>query len=299
MTTPSTSSFLVQPPFDAESFGDCIIQASDGAELKVLRAILGMASCVFRDMFDMPPPPESNAGENTGKGDVTPLPVIPVAEDAETLQVMLQMIYPLAPPSIQSITQAHKLATACAKYFIDTPKVQLHVRQILSQNDSLEMDAVGCYTLAWRLGIDQEAVVASRYPHTLDIGAKTVAKRILAESGDLEALLALWDLRVRTYKALDELLELAPIFYDMACGSHRRSVGTSGAYIKRREDLRERMAVPNLVCDDVEAFLDFQAGSGPSDCSECAKRKSARLDEARAAVRVALQTYPRTIKGLS
>ncbi|KIO24255.1 hypothetical protein M407DRAFT_26369 [Tulasnella calospora MUT 4182] len=298
MTTPSTSSFLVQPPFDAESFGDCIIQASDGAEFKGLRAILGMASCIFRDMFDMPPPP-SNTAENTGMGDVTPLPVIPVAEDAETLQAMLQMIYPLAPPRIQSITLAHKLATACAKYFIDTAKVQLHVHAILNKNDSLEMDAVGCYTLAWKLGMEQEAIAASRYFCPLDVGNKTIAKRIVTESGDLEALLALWDLRVRTDKALDDLLALAPISVDMACDSHPWSSGTSGAYSRRKEGLGQRMAAPTPVCDDIEAFLAFQVGSGPTNCPACAKTRSARLDEARTAVRVALKAYPRTIKGLS
>ncbi|KAG9040666.1 hypothetical protein FS837_000321, partial [Tulasnella sp. UAMH 9824] len=140
MSTPSTSPFLVQPPFDADSVGDCIIQASEGAEFKVLRAILGMASCVFRDMFDMPPP-QSDSTENTKKEDSAPLPVIPVSEDAETLQVMLQMIYPIAPPSIQSITLANKLATACAKYFIHEGKLQLYVRNILNQDKSLKDDA--------------------------------------------------------------------------------------------------------------------------------------------------------------
>ncbi|KAG8915468.1 hypothetical protein FRC01_003648 [Tulasnella sp. 417] len=295
MTAPSTS-FIVQAPFDTESLGDCIIQTSEGAEFKVLRAILSMASCIFRDMFGMPSP-TLDAAENVKTGDAAPLPVIPVSEDAETIQAMLQMIYPLAPPSIQSITLAHKLATASAKYFIETAKVQLHVRAILSQSSSLEMDAVGCYTLAWRLGMEQEAVAASRYLHSLDLGSKTAAKRIVTESGDLEALLALWDLRVRTDKALDDLLALAPVLADMACCSHRRSVGTCETHSKRRENLRERMAPPNPVCDNVEAFLEFQAGNGPSDCSECAKKKSTRLDEARTAARVAIKAYPRAISG--
>lgn len=296
MSTPTTSPFLVQPPFDADSFGDCIIQASDGAEFKVLRAILGMASCVFRDMFDMPSS-QSDSTENTRAGYSAPLPIIPVTEDAETLQVMLQMIYPITPPSIQSITLAHKLATACDKYFIDTAKVQLHVRAILKQNDSLETDAVGCYTLAWRLGMEQEAITASRYLHPFDIGDRIAAKRIVTESGDLEALLALWDVKVRTDKALDDLLALAPINVDMACQSHRWPFGSSGLYPKRKERLRERMTAPNPVCDDVETFLGFQAGSGPPDCSECAKAKSVRLNEAKIAVSAEMKAYPRTING--
>ncbi|KAG8905310.1 hypothetical protein FRC00_013356, partial [Tulasnella sp. 408] len=258
MSTPTTSPFLVQPPFDADSVGDCIIQASDGAQFKVLRAILGMASCVSRDMFDMPSP-QSDSGENTKKGDSAPLPVIPVSEDAETVQIMLQMIYPIAPPSIQSITLANKLATACAKYFIHEAKLQLYVRNILSQNESLESDAVGCYTLAWRLGMEREAIAASQYLHPLDIGDKIVANRIVTESGDLGALLALWNLRVRIDNALDDLLALAPVHVDMACGSHPFSHGTSEGYRKRKEDLRDRMTSPYPVCDDVQAFLDFKA----------------------------------------
>ncbi|KAG8940702.1 hypothetical protein FRC00_012849, partial [Tulasnella sp. 408] len=270
--------------------------ASDGAEFKALRAILGMASCVFRDMFDMPPA-QSDSAENTKTGDSSPLPIIPVTEDAETLQVMLQMIYPITPPSIQSIMLAHKLATACGKYFIDTAKVQLHVRAILNQNDSLETDPVGCYTLAWRLGMEREAIAASRYLHPFDIGNRTAAKRIVTESGDLEALLALLDVKPRTDKALEDLLALAPIKVDMACRAHRLSYGTGGPHSKRIEGLRERMAAPNPVCDDIEEFLGFQAGSGPPDCSECAKTKLARLNEAKTTVRAAIKAYPCTIKG--
>ncbi|KAG9023452.1 hypothetical protein FS837_005805, partial [Tulasnella sp. UAMH 9824] len=140
MSTTTNSPFLVPPPFDTDSFGDCIIQASDGAEFKVLRAILGVASCVFRDMFDMPPP-QTDSTENTKKGDSAPLPVITVSEDSETLQVMLQMIYPIAPPSIQSIKLANKLAAACAKYFIHEGKLKLYVRSILNQDKSLKDDA--------------------------------------------------------------------------------------------------------------------------------------------------------------
>ncbi|KAG8949860.1 hypothetical protein FRC04_008163 [Tulasnella sp. 424] len=265
MTEQATTPFVIQPPFDAESVGDCIIRTPDGTEFKVFKAILAMASPIFRDMFDMPAVASKEA-ENGHSENETSLPVIPVQEDVETLQALLQILYPITPPLIHSMMLARNLVTACDKYFIDFAKVKLYVRGILSHEESLTKEPVACYALAWKLGLEQEAIVASRHLHSLDMTDSVAAKTIVSQSGDLAALLALWDLRIRTDKALDALLALAKVNVDMACPNHNWASGSTEEYSERKERLREVAVVSDPSFEDVEQFLGFKAGRGPVDC---------------------------------
>ena len=76
--------FVVSPPFDADSVGDCIIQSSDGVQFKVVRAILTLASDVFTDMFGLPQPQDKSSDSIT--------PIIVVTEDSLTLHALLMTI---------------------------------------------------------------------------------------------------------------------------------------------------------------------------------------------------------------
>lgn len=296
LTEQATTPFVVQPPFDAKSVGDCIIRTPDGTEFKVFKAILSMASPIFRDMFDMPTVTSKEAENSLAENEAS-LPVIPVQEDAETLQALLQMIYPITPPLIQSMTLAGKLVTTCDKYFIDAAKVQLYVRGILSHEESLIKEPIACYTIAWKLGMEQEAIVASRHLHSLDVTDRAAAKTIVSQSGDLEALLALWDLRIRTDKALDALLALAKVNMDMACPTHPWSSGTPDVYSRRKDRLRDAMVPSAPSFEDVEQFLGFKAGRGTADCPKCVAKRSAALQINGEEVRAALKAYPRTVNG--
>ncbi|KAG8974446.1 hypothetical protein FRC05_007245 [Tulasnella sp. 425] len=296
MTEQATTPFVIQPPFDAESVGDCIIRTPDGTEFKVFKAILAMASPIFRDMFDMPAVASKEA-ENGHSENETSLPVIPVQEDVETLQALLQILYPITPPLIHSMMLARNLVTACDKYFIDFAKVKLYVRGILSHEESLTKEPVACYALAWKLGLEQEAIVASRHLHSLDMTDSVAAKTIVSQSGDLAALLALWDLRIRTDKALDALLALAKVNVDMACPNHNWASGSTEEYSERKERLREVAVVSDPSFEDVEQFLGFKAGRGPVDCVKCVQRRSTALETTRTEVREALKAYPRIISG--
>ncbi|KAG8961413.1 hypothetical protein FRC00_012311 [Tulasnella sp. 408] len=285
-----TTKFVISSPFDSESVGDCIVRTPDGVEFKVAKVILYMGSTIFRDMFDMPPVTRADESEAS-------LPVVPVEEDPETIQVLLQMLYPIEPPPISTLSLAKKLATACDKYFVNPIKVQLHLKKILGDKQSLKEDPLGCYALSWRLGLEEEAIAASRYLHHVDISDGNIAKEIISQSGNVEALNRLWDLKFRREQGLDEILALANVDKDMACSKHDKATGTTEKYLARKEALRRSLMDRNPVCEDAEILLGYKAGRGENGCSNCADRRSNLLVIARMEVTNALRNYPQTIQG--
>ncbi|KAG8913779.1 hypothetical protein FRC00_001609 [Tulasnella sp. 408] len=240
--------FIVQPPFNSESVGDCILRSPDGTEFKVVKAILYLGSTIFRDMFDIPQ--ASNASENQAD-----LPVVPVEEDPESMQTLLQMLYPVEPPPIKSLSLARKLVTACDKYFVNSAKVRLHLKEILSKSQSLEEDPLTCYSLSWRLGLEEEAIAASRYTHSVDLADNAVAQKIVSTSGSLESFARLWDLKFRREQALDQILALATDKRDIACGHHTTTPGSLKDYSVRKGDLRVALMVDERRRADIRCTL--------------------------------------------
>ncbi|KAG9031799.1 hypothetical protein FS837_002888 [Tulasnella sp. UAMH 9824] len=290
MSNSASAQFIVQPPFDSGSVGDCILRTPDGTEFKVVKAILYLGSTIFRDMFDIPQ--ASNASENK-----TDIPVVPVEEDPETIQTLLQVLYPVEPPSIKSLSLARKLVTACDKYFVNNAKVRLHLKEILSKSQSLDEDPLTCYSLSWRLRLEEEAIAASRYTHSVNLSDKAVAQNIVSASGSLEAFACLWDLKFRREKALDQILTLATDKKDMACGHHTTTPGSFKDYSIRKDDLRVALMVPRPVCKNVETFLGFQAGTGEAGCRGCHYKRLYLLAGSRENVMEALASYPQAIQG--
>lgn len=287
-STPAAQ-FIVSPPFDSESVGDCILRTPDGTKFKVVKAILYLGSTVFRDMFDMPP--ATAVGTEEAK-----LPIIPVEEDPETMQTLLQMLYPIEPPTIKSLSLAKKLIPACDKYFVNNTKVQIHLQRILSSSRSLKEDPLACYALSWSLGLGEEAIAASRHLHHVDLSNRDIAKRIVHQSGNLDALTGLWDIKFRRERALDELLALAKVDQSVACGRHSRVTGTTREYLARKEALRRFLNVPAPICEDVEAFLGFDAGQVNLNCPDCRAVKGNFLAGVQMEVMKGLKNYPHTIQ---
>ncbi|KAG9041274.1 hypothetical protein FS837_012473 [Tulasnella sp. UAMH 9824] len=295
MTAPVVPPFVVRAPFDADSAGDFILRVSDGTEFKVLRAILSVASCVFRDMFD------TSSELSNEKQEITNLPVVKIEEDAETTQTLLQMLYPIDPPSINSVHLAHKLITAFDKYFISLAKLQFHLRNLLKEDQYIKQDPIFCYSLAWKLGWKEEAVGASRHTHTLDLIDSAVAGPIVSLSGDLEAFLSLLRLRNLREKALDEILSLVQPRKFGICSAdrpHPPAVVVLEDYHKRRAHLVQALKVPNPNCEDIETFLGFTGGTSSGyalSCPSCQEGWRARLVVIRASTVAALQRYPQAI----
>ncbi|KAG8734464.1 hypothetical protein FRC11_009993 [Ceratobasidium sp. 423] len=91
--------FAFQPP----AGGDLTLQSCDGTTFQVHSVLLGLASTVF-------------AGMLTGE---TKPDTVELAEDTETISLMLAFIYPVDPPSITTINQVEKIMLSSQKYDIE------------------------------------------------------------------------------------------------------------------------------------------------------------------------------------
>lgn len=85
--------FAVTEPFDSDPDADLVIQSSDNFEFRVRKAILTLASPVFKDMCSLPQPiPDVSAVLDTA------LPSIQLSESGFILDILLRYCYPVAPP---------------------------------------------------------------------------------------------------------------------------------------------------------------------------------------------------------
>jgi BTB/POZ domain len=103
-----------------------IIQSSDLVNFRVHKSVLTMASPVFRDLFSLHQP--------SGSESVDGLPVVKLTEDAELLNSLFSVLYPvhLAIPS--SYEKLLYLLSACQKYDMD--QVQSVIRAEVKRGGS-------------------------------------------------------------------------------------------------------------------------------------------------------------------
>lgn len=188
--------FMVQPPFDDSSPGDCIIQSIDGVRFKALRQILVLASSVMDDMFSLPQgevktEPQAETADH--------LPIITLDEYAETIHNLLILLYPTSVPNNLGVQGAIKLASAYDKYFIPKDRLRLSIGTLYSSKKALKDHPLELYKLAWDLEMKPEAKTASRFTHCIPF--KDLYQRL-----PLDLLEQLLELRRRREEALDDLI---------------------------------------------------------------------------------------------
>ena len=100
------------------SDANVIIRSSDLVNFRVHKSVLVMASAFFRDLLSLPQPPESES--------IDGIPVIQLPEDAELLNSLVSMLYPVLPVVPHSYEKLLYLLAACQKY--DMVQVQSFIR---------------------------------------------------------------------------------------------------------------------------------------------------------------------------
>ena len=159
----ATSSYT----FDAHD-ADAILRAplqlglDQFKDFHIHKTILSVASAFFHDMFTLPQPPQPATGGAT-------LPVVPVTESAEDFEVFLQLIYPVEPPTITSLTLVDNLFRLAEKYMANGVHAKLKQILVSSSPSSsfLRDDPILVYALACRANLDAEAEMA--IPFTFNI----------------------------------------------------------------------------------------------------------------------------------
>lgn len=288
--------FCANPPFAADSPGDCVLQTSDGMRFKVFRNILSLSSPFFHDMFSLP----QQGGTATGS---EPIPVIDITEDAQTVHTLLVLLYPTDVPVIETYDLATKLIEACDKYDIKLDRLRgsLSLRDLLTSPAALRQHALRAYALAWRLGLEEEAKNASRHLHSVDIRDRQIKQGLTRHAGSIDPLIALWDLRLRREEALDVLVDSIPL-RKWVCLPHG-GIRTDGSMSYANEsNFRARARLlrhvtqlalqdPYPSCKDIRAFI----GLHRVICGVCPGVPPGDVATASTALANMIERYPQTI----
>ncbi|KZT67859.1 hypothetical protein DAEQUDRAFT_739106 [Daedalea quercina L-15889] len=109
---------IAKHPFDnARGDADVVLQSAEETKFYVHSAVLRIASSFFDDMLSLPQPKVSEAAlANPDSGDGSALPVMPMTENTETLNVLLRMCYPVQKPAFFNIPSLSLILGAALKY---------------------------------------------------------------------------------------------------------------------------------------------------------------------------------------
>jgi BTB/POZ domain len=125
------------------SNADVILQSTDLVNFRVHKSALATSSPFFEDLFSLPQPPNDEA--------VDGLPVVTLSEDAEVLDSLISMLYPV-PPEIPD-TDNNILALLAASQKYDMVAVQSSIRAEVSRKRLLSpkgAEAFRVYAIASR-----------------------------------------------------------------------------------------------------------------------------------------------------
>lgn len=280
--------YQVKPPFGPDSTGDCILRTRDGTVFKVVRSVLSLASPVFGDMFGLP-------------GDQDQIPTIDVQEDPETMETLLELLYPQEPPNIASYDLAVKLIAACDKYFIDVMRLRYFLYNILASPGAPEKDPLSVYAICWRLRLEQETKTASRYTHHIDITQPTVKADLIRRAGSINALLALWDLRLRREMQLENAIRRIGLRRNISCEQHAYGIRNADPlkdvltplYDKTKAAMRKILDKPFPVPEEFK-HIPQNPQTYSHDCTNCHTEGWTRWMEEAAS---AMNDFPQTIAG--
>jgi hypothetical protein len=134
---------------------DIILQSSDLVKFRVHRSVLVTSSPFFAYMFSLPQP-QNDAAPNE-------LPVVHLSEDAEVLNSLISVLYPVPPEMPLSSDNILSLLSAAVKYDMD--EAQSSIRAEASRRgllSSTPAEIFRVYAVAYRKGLISEVATAAR-----------------------------------------------------------------------------------------------------------------------------------------
>ncbi|KAH9009133.1 hypothetical protein EDB85DRAFT_2163222 [Lactarius pseudohatsudake] len=157
---PSSASLCLDLP-DA----NIIVRSSDRVNFRVHKSVLAVSSPFFKDLLSLPQPLDDEL--------VDGLPVIQLSEDADLLNSLVSLLYPISPVIPSSYEKVFALLAACQKY--DMESVQSNIRAATKLGvfpTPVEAEAFRACAIAGNMGLDPEledaARLTLRYPMTFE-----------------------------------------------------------------------------------------------------------------------------------
>ena len=121
------------PPFERRD-ADLIVRSCDQVDFHVHKAILGVASIAFEDMFTAP-------GQERNES------VVNLAEDSKTLHRLLTAIYPVDLSIPDTFEEYLSLIASCQKYQMDSTAA--YIRFLLKEQTPLTIHCVKFFPRIW------------------------------------------------------------------------------------------------------------------------------------------------------
>ncbi|KAH9066087.1 hypothetical protein EDB83DRAFT_2675026 [Lactarius deliciosus] len=142
-----------------------IVRSSDGVNFRVRKSVLAISSPFFKDLLSLPQPPDDEL--------VDGLHIIQLPEDADLINSLISLLYPISPVIPSSYEKVFALLAACQKY--DMESVQSNIRDGIKLGRfpaPVEAEAFRACAIAGSMGLDQELENALRltlgYPMTFE-----------------------------------------------------------------------------------------------------------------------------------
>ncbi|PPQ69583.1 hypothetical protein CVT25_000957 [Psilocybe cyanescens] len=179
------------PPFDHPD-ADVILRSSDlePVDFRVFKLLLSLSSPFFSEIFTLPQPstPSSFYSDEyleSSRG----LPVVQMAEDKETLQLLLGLCFPISAhetPRISSLQEMQKVIEAAMKFEMEG--ILKYLRHELVAPRFIESQPVRVFAIAYRNGWDAEAKKAAKYTLRQPVDTPYVAELELISGATLYRL---------------------------------------------------------------------------------------------------------------
>ena len=177
---------------------DVILQSSDLVDFYVQRSVLIVSSPFFKDMFSLPQPPNGAVPDS--------LPVVHLSEDAETLDSLISMLYPVLPEMPSSSDSALALLAAATKYDMD--RVQSSIREEINRRGLLSLtpaESFRMYAVACSKGLIPEMESFARLTLCHPLSFRSLGDALLSFEG--QALRYLADFRLRSIREFNANLK--------------------------------------------------------------------------------------------
>ncbi|KAI9441840.1 hypothetical protein H4582DRAFT_1810422, partial [Lactarius indigo] len=183
-----------------------IVRSSDKVDFHVHKSLFAMSSPFFKDLLSLPQPPNDEL--------VDGLPVIQLSEDADLLNSLISLIYPISPIIPSSYEKVFALLAACQKY--DMELVQSNIRAGIKNGTyptPVEAEAFRACAIAGTLGLAPELENAARLTMELPMTFESLGEQLRSFKGR-----ALCDL-VRYRKSGNKIMELLAVAQKYQMGS--------------------------------------------------------------------------------
>ncbi len=134
---------------------DIVLQSSDLVDFHVHKSALVASSPFFNDMFSLPQPPNDTSPDE--------LPVLHLSEDAEVLNSLVSMLYPVPPEMPHASDNILSLLAAAEKY--DMSDVQSSIRAEINRRgllSSTPAEVFRVYAIACNKGLLPEMASSAR-----------------------------------------------------------------------------------------------------------------------------------------